>query len=294
MATPVTAKKPKAARPARERIVLAPEERLETVLEVIRGARKRLVLSLFRCDEFKVLDELAEALQRKVKVEVLLTRRAKGWRKKLKDLWRFLESMGAKVYRYADPVVKYHAKYIVADDGPALVASLNFTRKCFTSTSDFMHLSYDSKVVSGLHSLFDTDRRAPESTFPEGISERLIVGPERARRQMAELLEGARRSIRIIDPKVTDPSMMALLKAKKADGVEVEVLKKRVVGGLVSHGKMFMVDDETAVIGSMALAALSLDFRREVALMIRDPHCVSQLKDFFQRLAATPAEEKTA
>ena len=50
--------------------------------------------------------------------------RAKGWKKRLDQLWMLLESMGAQLHRYADPVVKYHAKYIVADNGPALVASL--------------------------------------------------------------------------------------------------------------------------------------------------------------------------
>ena len=76
-----------------------------------------------------------------MEVSVLVTPRAKGWTRRLGELWQVLEGMGADLHRYADPVVKYHAKYIVADDGPALVASLNFTRKCFTSTSDFLLLT---------------------------------------------------------------------------------------------------------------------------------------------------------
>ena len=40
------------------------------------------------------------------------------------------------VWAHTDPVVKYHAKYLVADDGPAVVASLNLTRKCFERTCD--------------------------------------------------------------------------------------------------------------------------------------------------------------
>ncbi|MGH8630879.1 MAG: hypothetical protein ACREU7_08975, partial [Burkholderiales bacterium] len=92
-------------REQQEQIVLEPEERRDAVLRVIRSAKQRLVLSLFRCDDFKILDELAEALQRGVKVEALLSRRAKGWNKRLKQLWTFLESMGAKAHRYGDPVV---------------------------------------------------------------------------------------------------------------------------------------------------------------------------------------------
>ncbi len=281
-----TRQQPGRAAPPREQLVLAPAERLDAILGVIRSARRELTLSMFRCDDFRVLDELAECLQRGVKVRALLTRRAKGWRKRLKQLWRFLKSMGAEVHRYGDRVVKYHAKYIVADDGPALVASLNFTRKCFTDTSDFLHITYDREVVEGLTRLYETDCDAKESSLPEGLTDRLIVGPHRARAQFTALLEQARKSIRIIDPKLTDPAIVNLLRAQKAAGLTVEVLRKAKVGNLVSHGKMMVIDDEVAVIGSISLAALAMDFRREVGLVIHDPASVRQLAGFFQEMAA--------
>ena len=62
---------------------------------------------------------------------MLVTSRAKGGKKKMAKLWRALEETGASLHSYTDPVVKYHPKYLVADEGPAIVASLNFTRKCF-------------------------------------------------------------------------------------------------------------------------------------------------------------------
>jgi cardiolipin synthase len=268
-----------------ERIVFAPEEREDTVLDVIAAAKKRLILSLFRCDDFKVLDALADALQRKVHVEILLTGRAKGWKKKLDQLWDLLESMGAKLYRYADPVVKYHAKYIVADDGPALVASLNFTQKCFRSTADFLLTTHDPGVVTGLKRLFHVDCGTPGAALPKRMSSRLIIGPEHARERFSRLIDQARRSIRIVDPKLTDPAMLALLKAKKAAGLSLTVLGRGSVAGLVSHGKLILIDEETAVIGSVALSALSLDFRREVAIVIRDRQAVMRLVSLFQDLA---------
>ncbi len=272
---------------AQERLILAPEERREAVLGVVRSARRRVVLSLFRCTDFKLLDELAEARQkRNVRVEVLLTRRAKGWKKRLKKLRVFLEGMGAEVYRYAGEVSRYHAKYVVADDGPALVASLNFTRKCFDHTCDFLLITHDPGVVSGLKRLFEADVGAPVSSFPEDLSDRLIVGPEQARQRITALLMQARRSIRIIDHRVVDPGMVAVLKAKQEEGVEVEVLGRGALAGLLSHGKMILVDESTALIGSISLSRPSLESRREVALVVRDPDCVRRLNEFFQGLLA--------
>ena len=135
------------AQPPAERLVLEPGERRDAVLDVIRGARRELVLSVFRCDDFKILDALADAVHRKVRVRALLTQRAKNWDKRLQDLEVFLDSMGAEVHRYAGAQTKYHAKYIVADDGPALIASLNFTRKCFDKTCDFLVVTHEPAVT---------------------------------------------------------------------------------------------------------------------------------------------------
>src|SRR5207342_444954 len=109
-------------------------------------------------------------------------------------LFAALRRTGARVSIYSDPVVKYHAKYLVADDGPAVVASLNFTRKCFTRTLDALVVTWDPEVVSGLQQVMAADREG--GTLPASLTTRLIVGPERARAQFTGLLSGARTSIR--------------------------------------------------------------------------------------------------
>jgi cardiolipin synthase A/B len=269
-----------------ERVVFSPDERCETILKVIGSAKERLILSVFRCDDFRVLDALADALRRDVQVDVLLTGRARGWQKRLHRLWPVLESMGARLHQYADPVVKYHAKYVVADNQLALIASLNFTRKCLTGTVDFLLTTRNPRIVSGLKRLFEADCRTPSASLPPRLTPRLIVGPEQARRQFTSLIKRARRSIRIVDPKLTDPAMLALLKAKRAAGVVVTVLGRGSIGGLVSHGKLMLLDESTAVIGSLALSALCLDFRREVAVVVRDRQLVNRLNELFESLAS--------
>jgi phosphatidylserine/phosphatidylglycerophosphate/cardiolipin synthase-like enzyme len=264
-------------------VTVAQDKRRDAVLRVINAARERLVLSVFRCDDIGVLDGLADALRRKVRVEILITGRAKGWQQRLQRLWVLLESMGATLQRYADPVVKYHAKYIVADQGPALVASLNLTRKCFTSTLDFVVTTHDPGVASGLTRLFDSDCRKPGAPLPRGLSKRLIVGPEKARSQFTALIERARRSIRLIDPDVTDPAIVALLKAKAAEGVEVSLLSRGNLDGMTPHGKLLIIDGTTAVIGSVSLSALSLDFRREVAIVVDAPGSIRRLNALFEQ-----------
>src|SRR5207249_2843378 len=109
---------------------------------------------------------------------------------------------GATVHAYSDAVVKYHAKYLIADDALAIVASFNFTRKCFEKTCDALVLTDDSAVIAGLRAVMMADRDGRR--LPEDVSPRLILGPERARRQLTALLSQATSSIRLIDAKFSD------------------------------------------------------------------------------------------
>lgn len=272
--------------PRRELIVLEPAERRAAVLRLIGAARRRLVLSLFRCDDFEVLDALAGALERGVVVHALLTRRAKGGRKRLQKLWNALEEMGAHVSWYADPVVKYHAKYLVADDGPAMVTTLNPTRRCFTLTWDAVLVTHDEPVVRSLLHLFQADTAGHAPVLGRRFSRRLIVGPERARADIQALIHGARRSIRILDHKLSDPEVVSLLRARRAAGVAVTVLGSSLAGSLEPHGKLMIIDESRAIVGSLALSTLSLDRRREVALVVEDAAAVRRLNAAFQELSA--------
>jgi len=276
-----------------DRLITGVEERRPALIEVIRQAQRQITLSLFRCNDDEVLDELAAAVGRGVAVDVLVTSRAKGGKKKIEKLWRALEKTGATVRAYTDPVVKYHAKYLIADDGPAVVASLNFTKKCFSKTCDALVVTHDPAVVSGLRRLWAAD--CSEAAIPDDLADRLVVGPERARRQLTALVEQARTSIRLIDAKLSDPDLVSVLKARRDAGLEVEVFSAKRLGALKSHGKVMLIDDRTVVVGSLALTALSLDFRREVAIVVNEPAAVSEAVALFDAVrAASRAGRETS
>lgn len=271
---------------ANERLVLHPAERKTALLSVIGSAKRRLVLSLFRCDDFSILDALAAALERGCGVEAVLTKRAKGGKKRLKKLWGALEEMGAVVTRYADPVVKYHAKYLVADESTAIITTLNPTRKCFARTWDAVLITEDPSVVKGLLTLFKADAAGVPLPQRRPLGRRLIVGPERSRAEIRALIAGAKHSIRILDHKLSDPDLVSLLRERREEGITVTVLGKQPMTGVEPHGKMMIIDESRAVLGSTALSTLSLDFRREVSVVIHEPALVKQLNMSYQLLSA--------
>ena len=68
-------------------------------------------------------------------------------------------------------------------------------------------------------------------------------------------------------------------------GITVTVLGKEPIRGFEPHGKMMIIDEARAVLGSTALSTLSLDFRREVSIVVHDPGLVKQLIMSYQQLS---------
>ena len=270
-----------------DRIVIEPSERRQAVLRIIRGARKRLGLTIFRCNDDGVLEEVRAAIARGVVVDVLLTRRASGWRRRLDELRTRLERLGANVTRHGPRATKHHAKYIVADSGPLLVASFNLTRKCFHDTCDFAVVTADPDAVTDAWRLFETD--LAKRTLPASASRhsRLVVGPEWAGQAVRDLIASATSRIAIIDHKLDDVRVRRILARKVRQGVRVDHIGTRVVAGRDAHGKLTIVDGRRALVGSLALSAASLGLRRELNLLVEEPACVRRLEAFFAKAFET-------
>jgi cardiolipin synthase len=272
-----------------DRVVIEPAERRAAVLRVIRGARRRLGLTIFRCNDPAVLDEVRAAVARGVEVDVLLTRRASGWRRRLDRVRALLEHMGARVTPHGSRATKHHAKYIVADHGPLLVASFNLTRKCFHETCDFAVETSDPEAVLDAWRLFEADlsRRALPSSASR--RSRLVVAPEWAGKAVRALLKSATRRIAIIDHKLDDPKVRRILAAKAREGVRIDHIATRVVAGRTAHGKVTIVDGKVALVGSLALSATSLELRRELGILVTERTAVRRLDRFVQRALADAA-----
>jgi hypothetical protein len=121
--------------------------------------------------------------------------------------------------------------------------------------------------------------------LPDDVTPRLVLGPERARRQFTGLMNNAKTSIRLIDGKLSDPDLVTLLNERRAAGLAVEVFGAKRFGDLKSHGKIMLIDDRIAVVGSLAIAALSLDFRREVAIVVEEQAAVDEVRKLFAAVA---------
>jgi phosphatidylserine/phosphatidylglycerophosphate/cardiolipin synthase-like enzyme len=240
------------------------------------------VLSIFRCDDEAVLHALADAVRRGVRVRAIVTSRAKASARDLDHLRTWLAAHGIAVRGYA-AADKYHAKYLVADDRTALVASLNLTTQCLERTCDFMLVTGDADVVSGLTELFAADWAQRAAVLTRAQMDRLIIGPDyHPRDRFAFLVREARQRIRVLDAKLTDPGIQRLLESRRGEGVAVEIARGHDVHPLTAHGRLLIIDDHAAVVGSFALSRGALERRRELAVITRDAAVLRELDAFWR------------
>lgn len=282
-----------------ERVILSPAERKASVLEVFEAARHSLMVGMFRWEDQELLGALERARRRGARVRVLLSERAKGWAKKLRVLQRWLQAMGVEVRRYQTKASKYHAKYAVADDRLALVTSFNFTPRDLQRTCDFGLLTQEREIAQGLARLFEADWEGEESVE---LPPRLLVTPGEGRRRILRLILTARKRIDIVDHRLWSPDMLQLLGFRAAEDVAVRVLgpanaetepaiQCRKPAGWEPHGKLMIVDNESAVLGSISLITRLLDHRRELSMATGQPAAVERLAKFFDEAFRGGPEE---
>src|SRR5262245_10024685 len=130
-----------------EQLVLDAEDRHASLLDGLRSAKRSIRMSMFRCDDVRIIQALAQARRRSVDVRVIITNRAKGSMAQLAGLHRQLKDMDVEAVRYTGPFERYHAKYAIVDDTLGLVSTMNLTREHFRDTHDLLFVTVDPALV---------------------------------------------------------------------------------------------------------------------------------------------------
>src|SRR5205085_10778681 len=110
-------------------------------------------------------------------------------------------------------------------------------------------------------------------------SDRFIVSPVNARKQLGAFLKGAKKQLLIYDAEVSDGAMIGILEERAKAGVDVRIIgklarKSQRIGtmklGIRLHTRTVIRDGKAAFLGSQSLRELELDARREVGVIFQD------------------------
>jgi phosphatidylserine/phosphatidylglycerophosphate/cardiolipin synthase-like enzyme len=283
------------------KLITQPDAGVLPIVQAVRRARKSIAVSIFRFDRDAIERELEQAVARGVRVRALIAHTNSGGENRLRKLEQRLLAAGVTVARSADDLLRYHGKYLVADD-TLHVFGFNFTKLDIDKSRSFGIATRDRRTVQEALKLFEAD-----ATRQEYIPSRsnLVVSPSSARAMLTAFIKGARKELAIYDAKIQDPAMAKLLKAVAAKGVQIRVLGAlkgpdgdvivRPMKGLRLHVRAIVRDGTRAFVGSQSLRKAELDERREVGLLISNPSVTRQLMAVFEadwKDAETPKELK--
>jgi cardiolipin synthase A/B len=283
------------------KLIIQPDAGVAPIVHAIRRARARIDVCIFRFDIEEIERALAAAVQRGVRVRALIAHTNRGGENRLRKLEQRLLAAGVTVSRTADDLLRYHAKYMVADDVLHLFG-FNFTKLDLLKSRSFAVATRDRRAVLEAGKLFEADCTRQIYT---PASSNLVVSPETARGMLDRFIRGARRELAIYDGKVQDPAFVKLLKDRAAKGVRVRVIGDlkgpdgdvdvRPLKGTRLHVRAIIRDGTRAFVGSQSLKKDELDTRREVGVLISNPAVTRKLMQVFESdwtVSAPKAEKK--
>jgi cardiolipin synthase A/B len=269
-------------------LILQPEAGLAPVVKAIHRARKTIDIAIFRLDRDELEKALAAAVQRGVRVRILVAHTNRGGESRLRKLEQRMLEAGVTVTRTGDEFVRYHGKYMVADD-TLYVFAFNFTTADTGKSRSFGVWTRDKRAVREAVALFEAD--CTRQPFTPKRSP-LVVSPETARDMLTSFIKGARRQLLIYDVSIQDPVFAKLLKSQAAAGIDVRVIGRfkgsgesigvRPLKPLRLHARAIIRDGSRAFVGSQSLRRPELNQRREVGLVITNRTVARKLRDLFE------------
>ena len=259
------------------KLIIQPEAGVVPIIKAIKTARKSIDVFIFRFDRDAVEKALEAAVLRGVIVRALIAHTNRGGEARLRKLEQRLLAAGVQVARSADDLLRYHAKYMIADSTLHLLG-FNLTKLDIDKSRSFAVSTRDQRSVQEALKLFEADlSRQPYTPARSN----LVVSPENSREMLAAFIKGAKKELAIYDAKVYDPAMVKLLKERAAKGVRVRVLgaikakdggvEARKLATMRLHVRAIVRDGTRAFVGSQSLRKDELENRREVGLIVANP-----------------------
>lgn len=271
------------------KLIVQPDAGVVPVVQAIRKARKTIDVFIFRLDIAEVERALMAAVQRGVRVRAVIAHTNRGGESRLRKLEQRLLAGGVTVSRTADDLLRYHAKYMIADDMLHLFG-FNFTKLDILRSRSFAVATRDRRALAEASRLFEADATRQEY---KPTRSNLVVSPETSRTSLAEFLKGARRELAIYDARLNDMSMIRILKQLAGRGVQIRVIgviktgcdgiDVRPLAKMRLHVRAIVRDGTRAFVGSQSLRKIELDSRREVGLLVNNPVVTRKLLQIFEQ-----------
>lgn len=269
------------------KLFVQPGDGITPIVTAINGATSSVELLVFRFDRSEIENALAAAVARGISVHALIAHTNRAGEQGLRQLEMRLLAAGVTVTRTAGDLTRYHGKMMLIDRRELWVFTFNYTHLDIERSRSFGLLTTDKKLVEEAGRLFDAD--AKRRPYDAGCDE-FVVSPSNARKVLSEFVKGAKSTLLICDPIISDPAMLRLLDERAKAGIDVRVLGRIPLKSKLSvnkpplrlHARSMVRDGADVFLGSQSLRRMELESRREIGIICSDRTIASRLAAIFE------------
>jgi phosphatidylserine/phosphatidylglycerophosphate/cardiolipin synthase-like enzyme len=286
-----------------ELYVLPDDDEIQ-LLNRIGSAKRRVYMKMYLLTETRIIDALKRAKANGAEVRAMIEERPFGGGTAAQTAFNRLREAGINT-KTTNPTFRLsHEKSFIIDD-VAVISTANMTRSSFSRNREFMVLIDNIIDVAELVTCFDADwnrqKFAPRS-------QNLVWSPVNARERINDLINSADDTLLVYAASSSDDEQTSLIAAAKKRGVDVRVLtspprpdetddpdagnldkmqrakvKVRNLKSPFVHAKMFLADDKLAYVGSVNISTASLNFNRELGILVSDPNALRRIRATFEQ-----------
>lgn len=282
-------------------VIIEPDDGRKPILDELNGAKQSITLEVYLLSDKEIISALENAHGRGVDVRVILEEHPYGGAGNQPQIFKQLQSAGVNV-RWSNPTFRFtHIKTFVVDNTTAIIMSMNLAKSSFTNNRELGVITTRPADVRQAAAIFTADwERGPEP--PPGP---LVVSPTNSRSVLLGLINNAKKSIDVYAEVMQDPQTINALIGAEKRGVAVRLIMSkqsgndtnapgrakleqagvevRIAKGNYIHAKMLLIDGQRAFIGSENISATSLDFNRELGIIVDQPANIERISTIFDQ-----------
>ncbi|MCL4334504.1 MAG: phospholipase D-like domain-containing protein [Candidatus Thermoplasmatota archaeon] len=281
-------------------LYVEPEAGIKPIVDFIRSSKNTLDINCYLIDDTVIIEEIKNAVKRKVKVRIMVDGRpygGSGSHLEISDLQKTGAQVKIAPSRFEKPGVFDHAKYMVNDDSVE-IGTANLTEAAFIKNREYILIERNSDLVEDLSSVFNADWQDSEagkkprkglviSPGSETDLANLIEEPGKIfieteemgdDKKVLETLEKKGKKIYIIVPSTVSGEDQVNIKALTRKGVRFRFMNPDHV---YMHAKLIL-SKKRFFTGSENFSTSSLNKNREVGIIMDHRHYMKILRKTFK------------
>ncbi|TAK76276.1 MAG: hypothetical protein EPO11_04420 [Gammaproteobacteria bacterium] len=281
-----------------DQLIIEPDMGREPLVQAIQHAHYSIKLVMYGFTDRQLLESLLEQKAKGRTVAILLEQTPyKAEDENIKTI-ETLKEHHINWQGSIPPLKLIHQKTLLIDDQEAIVMTLNFTHSAFKNDRNFALIIDDPKRVKEIDDTFSADwnHHAIHHTSSD-----VIWSPDNSRAQLMKLISQAHDTIDIYAQDLNDYRIIGSLAKAARKGVNVKIITSaNLRAGKLNyltragvkihrneqhyiHAKVFIIDQQKAVVGSINLTSASLDDNRELSVVTEDTNVIKQLLTVFDK-----------